>query len=147
MKMNLFTAMNISASGLSAQRVRMNVIAENLANVNTTKTPEGTPFRRKEVLFSTQSNDALMLAGYANTPGDIFTGVRVTQIIEDQSPFREVYEPGHPEANERGVVLMPNINSVIEMVNMISATRAYETNVTALTVAKQMAIRTLEIGA
>jgi len=145
--MDLFTSMEISASGLTAQRIRMNVISENLANANTTRTPQGTPYRRKEVLFATRPGGTILRAGFMNLPFDLGSGVAVTGIVEDRSPFREVYDPGHPDANSKGIVLMPNVNVVVEMVNMISATRAYELNITALSAAKEMAMKTLEIGA
>jgi flagellar basal-body rod protein FlgC len=145
--MDLFTSMDISASGLSAQRIRMNVISENLANANTTRTPQGTPYRRKEVLFATQPGGVVLRAGFMRLPVDSGRGVKVTGIVEDRSPFREVYDPGHPDANSKGIVLMPNVNVVVEMVNMISTTRAYESNITALSAAKEMAMKTLEIGA
>ena len=145
--MDLFTSMEISATGLAAQRIRMNVISENLANANTTKTPQGTPYRRKEVLFATRPGGAILRAGFMNLPFNLGRGVVVTGIVEDKSPFREVYDPGHPDADGRGIVLMPNVNVVVEMVNMISATRAYESNIAALSAAKEMAMKTLEIGA
>ncbi len=147
--MGLFNSFNISASALTAQRLRMDVISQNIANVNTTRTAEGTPYRRKTVVFqekeadvpfsqylSEQSRDSLSAGG----------GVRVTGIVEDQTPFKEVYDPSHPDADDNGIVRMPNVEVVTEMVNMISATRAYEANVTALNASKSMAVKALEIG-
>lgn len=144
--MNLFTAMDISGSGLTAQRIRMNVIAENLANAETTRTPRGTPYRRREVLFSTRPGGLAVRAGLLGVPVDLGRGVQVTGIVEDMSPFRRVYDPGHPDADKDGYVLMPNVNVVMEMVNLISATRAYESNITALSVAKEMAMKTIDLG-
>ena len=156
MKLNLFTAMDTSASGLKAQRYRMNVIAENLANTHTTQTAKGGPYRRKEVLFATRDavpvfqdsvNKALArYAALSNVFWGYAKGVHVTGVIEDQSPFREVYDPGHPNADEKGIVRLPNVNPVVEMVNMMSATRSYEANITALNSAKRMAEKALEIG-
>lgn len=147
--MGLFNSFNISASALTAQRLRMDIISQNIANVNTTRTAEGTPYRRKTVVFqekeaeipfsrylSEQSRNRYLAGG----------GVRVTGIAEDPTPFKEVYEPGHPDADENGIVRMPNVEVVTEMVNMISATRAYEANVTALNASKSMAVKALEIG-
>ena len=156
MDLNLFTAMDTSASGLKAQRYRMNIISENLANVHTTHTDKGGPYRRKEVLFAT--TDAMPL--FENLVNNAFTkyshlsntikgyarGVRVTGVIEDESPFREVYDPRHPDANEKGIVRLPNVNPIIEMVNLMSAVRSYESNITAINSAKSMAEKTLEIG-
>lgn len=147
--MDFFRAMNISASGLSAQRMRMNVIADNLANANTTRTESGQPYRRKHVLFTTQIDrprfETLVRQLYGR-PEHTGRGVRVTQVVEDQTPYPRVYDPGHPDADAAGYVIMPNVNVVSEMVNMLSATRSYESNITALTSAKQMAERSLEIG-
>lgn len=156
MELNLFTAMDTSVSGLKAQRYRMNIIAENLANVHTTHTDNGDPYRRKEVLFATKEpipvfetfvNKALEKYSYlSNTLGSQAKGVYVTGVIEDQKPFREVYDPGHPDADQRGIVRLPNVNPVVEMVNMMSAARSYEFNITAINSAKRMAEKALEIG-
>ncbi len=127
--------MDISASGLSAQRIRMNVIAANIANVQTTRTPQGGPYRRKEVVF-------------ANVLGDVEAegrGVKVTGIFPDSSPFKSIYNPGHPDANSQGYVKIPNIDIVTEMIDMISATRSYEANVTAFKSAQGMILKALEI--
>jgi len=134
----------VSAAGLEAQRIRMNVIAGNLANAQSTRTPEGGPYRRRDVIFS------------ATPPsfGDTFrsamerevSGVEVTGIIEDQRPFKEVFDPQHPDADPNGYVRLPNVNLLEEMVNMMSASRSYEANVTALNATKSMAAKALEIG-
>lgn len=147
--MGLFDSFNISASALSAQRLRMDIISQNIANANTTRTEEGTPYRRKMVLFQEKESNipfSQYLSEESRTKYLVGSGVRVSGIVEDQSPFRQVYDPSHPDADENGIVSMPNVEIVTEMVNMISATRAYEANVTALNASKSMAMKALEIG-
>ncbi|HHY64131.1 MAG TPA: flagellar basal body rod protein FlgC [Clostridiaceae bacterium] len=147
--MGLFNSFNISASALTAQRLRMDVIAQNIANVNTTRTENGTPYRRKTVVFQEKEADIPFSRHLSEQSRQRYLaggGVRVTAIVEDPSPFREVYDPSHPDADENGIVRMPNVEIVTEMVNMISATRAYEANVTALNASKSMASKALEIG-
>jgi len=128
----------------------MDIIAQNIANVNTTRTEDGTPYRRKTVVF--QERERVPFSRYLSSASrERFLnggagGVKVTAIVEDPSPFREVYDPGHPDADENGIVRMPNVDIITEMVNMISATRAYEANVTALNASKSMASKALEIG-
>ncbi len=143
--MSLLSSLSISASGMAAERLRMDVVADNLANVNTTRTPEGGPFRRRRVLFAPQENgfaSALVRArGGAGTAG----GVRVVGVTEDGSPPRRVYDPGHPDANADGYVSMPNVDPVTEMVDLIAASRAYEANVTAMQTAKTMFSKTLDL--
>lgn len=146
--MGFFGSLDIGASGLTAQRVRMDIISQNIANVNTTRTEDGTPYRRKDVLFEERSgsgsfSDALSAASDKLSNGQ---GVRVTKIVEDSSEFKKVYDPGHPDADEDGYVSMPNVDVVTEMVNMISATRSYEANVTSINATKSMAMKALEIG-
>jgi flagellar basal-body rod protein FlgC len=140
------SALDTSASGLTAQRLRMDVIANNLANVNSTRTAEGGPYRRQTVLFQARSAGAAsfrdILAGKLEGGG----GVRVVGIAQDPSPFKQVYDPSHPDANAEGYVSMPNVDLVSEMVDMIAASRAYEANVTALNASKSMALKALEIG-
>lgn len=132
--MGFFNILNIAATGLSAQRIRINVISSNLANANTTKTETGEPYRRKDIVFKELLE------------GEYRGGVRVEKVVEDQKPFVLKYEPGHPDANEEGYVQYPNVNPIEEMVNMIEASRSYEANVTVLNTAKQLAMRALEIG-
>ena len=147
--MGLFDSFNISASALTAQRLRMDVISQNIANVNTTRTEDGTPYRRKTIVFQEKEGDvpfSQYISEESRTRYLSGGGVRITGIVEDPSPFREVYDPGHPDADENGIVRMPNVEVVSEMVNMISATRAYEANVTALNASKSMALKALEIG-
>lgn len=142
--MGMFDSMHISASGLSAERVRMDVIAQNLANVNTTRTEDGTPYRRREVLFQSVDVQQSGILGFGG--GEIpKKGVEVIAITEDPSPLRTVFDPSHPDANEQGYIFLPNINPVTEMVDMITATRAYEANVTAMNAAKNMALKALDI--
>ncbi|NLM75336.1 MAG: flagellar basal body rod protein FlgC [Clostridiaceae bacterium] len=145
--MGLFNSFNISASALSAQRLRMDIISQNIANVNTTRTQDGTPYRRKTVLF--QEKEVPFSHYLSRESREKYlsgSGVRVAGIVEDTSPFKEVYDPSHPDADENGIVRMPNVEIITEMVNMISATRAYEANVTALNSSKSMALKALEIG-
>jgi flagellar basal-body rod protein FlgC len=144
--MSLFNSLRISASGLTAERLRLDVIADNLANVNTTRTAAGGPYRRKVAVLEERPVGFADLLGIQNALMTGRGGVRVAAIAEDTSPPQRVYNPGHPDADADGYVLMPNVNVVTEMVDMITATRAYEANVTAMNAAKQMALRTLDIG-
>ena len=146
--MSMFGGMEISASALTAQRLRMNVTAENIANAETTKGADGNPYRRKEVVlqsvgqagtFGSQLSRAMGSSGVA--PG----GVQATEIAEDQTNGKLVYDPSHPDADEQGYIRMPNVDTVTEMVDLIDAQRAYEANVTAMSAAKQMFAKTLEI--
>jgi len=127
--MSLFSTINTSASGLTACRLWMDTISNNLANVNTTRTPDGGPYKRQDVVLAAEES----------------SGVKVVGISQDSSTPRLVYDPQHPDADDSGYVAMPNINVITEMVNMIAATRAYEANVTALGAAKSMALKALEI--
>lgn len=143
--MQLFKAIRISASGLSAERLRMDTIASNIANVSTTRTEKGGPYRRKIAVFQENLDDALQNAG------DKFkfsgNGIKAVGVVEDmQEPFKRVYDPSHPDAGPDGYVEMPNVNLLNEMVDLIAATRAYEANVTALNAEKSMALKALEIG-
>ena len=150
--MGIYTAMNIASSGLTAQRLRMDVISNNIANATTTRTTEGGPFLRKRVIMRPR-NDELefrtRLLPQALWRG-IGEGVRVIKIEEDHSPLRLVYDPSHPDALKsgplKGYVQYPNVNIVTEMVDMISASRAYEANVTVIQNSAQMFARGLEIG-
>lgn len=146
--MGMFDAINASASGLTAERLRLDVISNNLANVNTTRTVEGGPYRRQLVVFEprTQNTSFSGLLGQKMSLNSENLGVKVGGIIKDPSPFRQVYDPSHPDANRQGYVELPNINVVSEMVDMITASRAYEANVTAMNTAKSMALKALDIG-
>lgn len=134
--MQIFKAMQISASGLTAERFRLDLISNNIANAHTTRTEQGGPYRRKSAVFA-EIMDTTRRGGQ---------GVRVVEVREDRTPPRLVYEPGHPDANATGYVAFPNVNVIQEMVDMITATRAYEANVTTLNAAKSMFLKALEIG-
>jgi flagellar basal-body rod protein FlgC len=143
--MDFMTAMKIGASGLSAQRKRMDTIASNLANIETTRTPEGGPYKRKDVMFT-----ALPLTEFSTKLSDAMADhvreVKVSEVVEDQSPPTMVFNPSHPDANEEGYVAMPNINMMEEMVNLINATRSFEANVQSINAAKSMALRAIDLG-
>jgi flagellar basal-body rod protein FlgC len=144
--MDLESAIQISASGLTANRTWIGVISANLANMNTTKTSEGSPYTRKTVVYETVPEEGF--AGALNTAlGESSEKVKVSDIVSDLRDFRQVYDPGHPDANEKGVVLMPNINPVEEMANMLTASRSYEANLAALQTARQLALKAMDIGA
>ena len=134
--MGNFSSIDISASGLFAQRTKLDAIANNIANVNTTRTDKGGPYKRQEVVFKARLGE---LEGGEG-------GVEVAQVLDSPEPPKMVYDPSHPDAGPDGTVAMPNVNIVEEMTDLISATRAYEANVTAITAARQMASKALEIG-
>jgi flagellar basal-body rod protein FlgC len=140
--MSLTKAMDILSSGLHAQRIRMNITSSNLANAHTTRTVDGTPFRRKDPVFESSQLDPNS-ANFDNT----LQKVQVTGVKDDLTPFPEVYDPGHPDADAKtGMVKMPNVNVVEEMVNLITSSRSYEANVTAFETLKQMAVKAMDIG-
>lgn len=144
--MSFLSSMNISASGLSAQRLRLDIASENIANIDTTRTQEGGPYKRKMVVFEPISQSSFKNAlNYAMNKEDS-AGVRVSDIVEDETPFKAVYNPNHPDADENGYVMMPNVNSLQEIIDSMSASRAYDANVTAFNAIKQMASKALEIG-
>ena len=144
--MDFLNSIQTSSSGLSAQRLRMNLISGNLANVNTTRTSQGGPYRRKEAIFSAQSIKSTFNKILTDRQKSQSAGVRVERVYEDPAPPVMKYQPSHPDANDKGYVAMPNINPLEEMVNMISATRGFEANVTAIKAAKDMALKALQIG-
>jgi len=144
--MGMFRAIDTSASGLTAERLRMDVISNNIANVNTTRTEDGGPFRRQLVIFQARKSYHNWPFEERKTPQPIGSGVRACRIMSDQSPFKLVYDPNHPDADKDGYVRMPNISIVHEMVDMITATRAYEANVTCMNSAKDMVNSALTIG-
>lgn len=135
--MDSFNVFKVSASALEAQKRRMNVIASNMANVHSTRTDEGGPYRRKDVLFSAEP---------VQHDSDTLAGVQIVDVVEDSTPFRTIYDPGHPDADKDGYVSMPNINIIEEMVNMMMASRAYEASVSAFNMSKTMFLKTLELG-
>jgi flagellar basal-body rod protein FlgC len=144
--MSFFDALKTSASGLSAQRLRMNLISGNLANANTTRTPEGGPYRRKDLVLAAapegRSFADVLKAQQAGTP----VVVAPVAVVEDDRPPLQKYDPGHPDADADGYVALPNVNVIEEMVNLLTASRSYEANIAAVRAAKSMAQRALEIG-
>ncbi|MCB0411964.1 MAG: flagellar basal body rod protein FlgC [Bdellovibrionales bacterium] len=144
--MDFSTGMRVSSSGLAAQRLRMNTISSNIANVNTTRTPEGGPYRRKDVVFEAIPEARNFGEILTTQPDRNIQRVQVTDINIDRGAPQMKYEPDHPDANEEGYVAYPNINLMEEMTNMIQATRAYEANVSAMQASKDMALGALEIG-
>jgi flagellar basal-body rod protein FlgC len=139
--MSLLTALDINASGLTAQRYRAEVASANLANSQTTRTPEGGPYRRKDVVFETVPfSKAFDLAATG------VNGVEVADVVDDPTPFDRRYEPNHPDADADGYVAYPNVNSMEEMANLVEASRSYEANISAVNIIKTMIARTLEIG-
>lgn len=145
--MGFLSSLNISASGLTAQRMRMDIISENLSNIDTTRTESGEPYRRKMVVFQAVETSRFSsilsqkLGDYNKT-----AGVKVTQIVEDQTPLKSVYNPSHPDADENGYVQMPNVDLLKETVDSMAASRAYDANITAFNAVKAMATKALEIG-
>lgn len=147
----IFNALNISASGLTAQSLRMDLIAQNIANVNTTRDEDGDVYRRKTVVFQEKNDNAFQFAleqqqsrRATQVNGN---GVKVTAIVEDHvTAMTKVYDPSHPDADEDGYVTYPNVNTVTEMTNLIDATRSYEANVTAFNATKNMLLKGLELG-
>lgn len=150
--MSLGSSMQISASGLTAERLHLDVISNNIANVNTTRGADGQPFRRQQVVFTAREGQGSFSSFLANARGAwldqaVGMGVNVTSIQPDMAhDFKIVHDPGHPDADANGNVKLPNVEPVTEMVDMISATRAYEAGVTAINSAKQMEQKALEIG-
>ncbi len=133
--MSLFNIFNIAGSAMTAQSQRLNVVASNLANAESASGPDGQPYKAKQVIFETTA-----------VAGQTGQGVKVGAVVEDTSPMRVMYNPGHPMANEQGYVTMPNVNPVDEMVNMISASRSYQNNVDVLNTSKTLLLKTLTIG-
>ena len=142
--MDLLTALHISSTGLSAQRIRMNIISTNLANVHTTRTPTGGPYRRKLVVM-----EAVPIEDFESIlklQSESLCGVNVDEIVADATSFRQIYSPGHPHADKAGYVSMPNVDVMTEMADMLIARRSYEANVTVIGATKAMALKALEIG-
>lgn len=152
--MSLMNSLNISASGMSAQRIRMDLIAQNVANVNTTRDENGNVYRRQTVVFEERSNKNKNFESYLTSEktgisfkNQIGTGVKVSAIAEDHvTAMKTVYDPSHPDADEEGYVTLPNVNTVTEMTNLIDATRSFEANITAFNATKNMALKGLELG-
>jgi flagellar basal-body rod protein FlgC len=144
--MNFIDALHTSASGLTAQRLRMNVVSSNLANSNTTRTAEGGPYKKKNIVFASQPLRTDFQNMVQSQLKGKLTEVKVVGIVDDPRPPILKYDPQHPDADKNGNVNMPIINLIEEMVNMMSATRSYEANVTAVNATKKMAMKALEIG-
>ena len=144
--MSVFGALDVSATGMTAQQLRMDTISENIANVNTTRAKDGKPYKRKTVLFEEKSypsfSESLSMANRHN----IGKGVKASKIVEDNSEGSKVYDPSHPDADENGYVTYPNVNIITEMTDLIDASRSYEANSTAFNASKSMALKGLEIG-
>jgi flagellar basal-body rod protein FlgC len=147
--MSFWDSLRIGASGLLAQRLRLDVISNNIANAQTTRTAEGGPYRRQDVVFTAQNQSSFLpafIAARRGEPHAITSGVQVATITSDASEGPRVYDPTHPDADDEGYVSYPNVNPVIEMTNMLSATRSYEANLTVIDAAKRMALKALDIG-
>lgn len=146
--MNMFSAFNVNASGMTAQRYRMDIISENLANASTTRTEDGTPYRRKVVTFAEKGSQTSFSRVLGNlSAGYTGSGVKVSGVYEDtDTELKMVYDPSHPDADENGYVLYPNVDIVTEMTNMIDASRAYEANSTAFSASKSIALKGLELA-
>jgi flagellar basal-body rod protein FlgC len=141
---DFLSALNVSATGLSAERVRVNLAASNLANAETTRGPDGKPYRRLDPVLESVPFEASLASAEDSASG--VSGVRVAQITQDEGPGRRVFNPSHPDADPDGYVTLPNVNPVHEIVNLISAQRSYEANATAIDTLKTMATRALEIS-
>jgi flagellar basal-body rod protein FlgC len=139
--MDFLASLEISGSGLMAQRKRMDIIASNLANIETTRTEGGGPYRRKMVLMSPRPSE-----DFDRVLNDKVEGVQIDGVVEDQSPFQMVYNPSHPDADENGNLQKPNVDLMVEMTNMLMARRAFEANLSAIKSTRQMAVKALEIG-
>jgi len=140
--MSLFSSMQVSASGMAAQRTRAELLVQNIANSETTRTPEGGPYRRQDVVFSTDEESSPFSAVFQNEVG---TGVRVADVIQDQSPPERRYMPGHPDADANGYVAFPKINPAEDMVDLLNSSRSYEANVAAISSVKDMISRSIDI--
>jgi len=147
--MSFWESLRISSSGLLAQRTRLDVISNNIANAQTTRTEEGGAYKRQDVVFMPQETEPALPTFIAAKHGNndaINGGVKVTQIMTDEQPGASVYDPTHPDADEDGYVTYPNVNPVVEMTNMLSATRSYEANLAVVEAVKRMALKALDIG-
>ena len=136
---NLFGALGISASGMTAERLRMDVTSDNLANADSTKGPNGQPYQRQEVVLQSGGQS------FSDALGNAQAGVQVAGIVNDPTPGQQVYDPGNPDANAQGYVTMPNVNTVTEMTDLITESRSYEANTQAMTTAKELYLKTLDL--
>ncbi|MGI6578172.1 MAG: flagellar basal body rod protein FlgC [Eubacteriales bacterium] len=144
--MSFLNSLNIAGSALTAERFRMNIIAQNISNQNVTRTEDGGPYRRKQVVFEERNLDFRSVLEGKQVTSSGQGGVRVSAVVESDEPFEMTYDPNHPDANEEGYVLLPNVDTSEEMVDFLAASRAYEANITALNIVKAMAMQALEIG-
>lgn len=144
--MSIFNSINISASALTAEKTRIDIIAKNMANANSTRSTGGMPYRRQMAIF--EENKTTPFSEHLSKYSNKFDGkgVKISKIVEDDSPFKLKYEPGHPDADENGYVQMPNVDTIKEMVDLISAQRSYDANITAMNSSKSMLMKALEIG-
>lgn len=144
--MSIFNSINVSASALTAEKTRIDIIAKNMANANSTRATGGMPYRRQMVVFEENKSKAFSehLNKYTNKSNG--QGVKISKIVEDDTPFKLKYEPGHPDADENGYVQMPNVDTIKEMVDLISAQRSYDANITAMNSSKSMLMKALDIG-
>ena len=140
--MDFLTSLETSASGLYAQRKRLDIIASNLANIETTRTENGGPYRRKMVVMSTKP----VASDFKNIFNMKIEGVQIDEVTEDQSPFKKVYNPSHPDADKDGYLLKPNVDLIVETTNMLMAKRAFEANIAAIKATRQMVLKALELG-
>ena len=142
--MSLMNAMDVSSSGLMAERQRIETSVGNLANARTTRTPEGGPYRRRDVVFESVPTGASFAEELSSSLE--IRGVRVAGVVIDDSPPRAVHDPSHPDADERGFVLLPNVDPVEELVNLVAASRAFEANLTAVDISRRLVERSIELG-
>jgi flagellar basal-body rod protein FlgC len=140
--MDFLISFDISASGLKVQRKRMDIISSNLANIETTRTAEGGPYRRKMIVMSTKQP----AGSFSNILSSEVEGVQIADIVEDKSPFKKVFNPAHPDSDDKGYLLKPNVDLIVETTNMLIARRTFEANIAAIKAARQMALKALEIG-
>lgn len=144
--MTMFNSINISATGLTAEKTRIDLIAKNMANVNTTRTTGGGPYRRQMAVYQEIKDNSFKSSLDKYSSKYKAGGVQISKVVEDETPFKLKYDPGHPDANEDGYVEMPNVDTIVEMVDMISAQRAYDANVTAMNASKSLLMKALDIG-
>ena len=140
--MDFFTTFKICSAGLSAQRAKLDVITSNIANVNTTSTPEGGPYKRKMITFSAEP----LKEGFDKSLADAVRLVKVKSVVEEKDGFKRIFDPAHPDADKDGFVTLPNVNIMLEMTDLITASRTYEACATAFDAAKNMALKAMEIG-
>ncbi|MBN2209351.1 MAG: flagellar basal body rod protein FlgC [Candidatus Coatesbacteria bacterium] len=144
--MSLFDVLDVSSSGLTAQRMRLETISSNIANASTTRTPEGGPYARQDIVFKTADVTSKFGDVFSALTDDGLRGVQVSEILEDTKPPQLRFEPNHPDADADGYVRYPNINIITEMVNMVEATRSYEANLTMMNASKSLALQAIDLG-